>query len=106
MASHWRDRRLLVRRTPASARFARRDRYVDRQSVDPSTVQAVLHRRDRRASVYGHYLVYAKPKVCAPGAACARPLPKRSLKSALWAASILIAVAASFDYLAPLLLGA
>jgi len=55
---------------------------------------------------YGHYLVYAKPKVCAPGAACARPLPKRSLKSALWAASILIAVAASFDYLAPLLLGA
>lgn len=56
---------------------------------------------------YGYYLVYWKPqRACAPGEACARPLPNRLVKLALWAATVLVVVAASFDYLAPLLLGA
>lgn len=55
---------------------------------------------------YGFYAVYWKPrKACAGGAACARPLPNRIVKSALWAATVLIAAAAVFPYVAPWLLG-
>ena len=56
---------------------------------------------------YAFYLVYWMPQqVCVPGEACARPLPSRFVKAALWAASVLVVVAASFDYIAPLLLHA
>ena len=56
---------------------------------------------------YGYYLVYWKPQhACAPDEACARPLPNRFVKLALWAATVLVVVAASFDYIAPLLLRA
>ena len=56
---------------------------------------------------YGFYLVYWKPKqACADGAACARPLPNRFVKVALWSATILVAAAFAFDYVAPLLFGA
>jgi mercuric ion transport protein len=56
---------------------------------------------------YGYYLVYWKPrKVCADDAACARPIPHHFVKLSLWLAPILVAVAFSFDYIAPLLLGA
>lgn len=55
---------------------------------------------------YGYYLVYWKPgRVYADGAACARPLPKRIVKVALWAATILVAAAIAFPYAAPALLG-
>ena len=55
---------------------------------------------------YGYYLVYWKPrKACADGTACARPLPNRIVKIALWAAAILVAVAVAFPYVTSALLG-
>jgi mercuric ion transport protein len=55
---------------------------------------------------YGYYLVYWKPKkACAEGTACARPLPNRVVKIALWAATVLVAAAVAFPYVAPSLLG-
>ncbi|MDQ7071405.1 MAG: mercuric transporter MerT family protein [Rhodobacterales bacterium] len=33
---------------------------------------------------YGYWMVYRKPKACADGATCARPLPNTLVKSALW----------------------
>ncbi len=54
---------------------------------------------------YGFYLVYWKPKrQCAEDAACARPLPNRIVKLALWAATLLVAAALVFPYAAPLIL--
>lgn len=54
----------------------------------------------------GHYLVYRKPRAaCADGEACARPLPKWGVKLALWAATVLVASALAFPYVAPALLG-
>lgn len=56
---------------------------------------------------YGFYLVYGKPKqACAEGAVCARPIPNRFVKLALWLATVLVAAAFAFDYVAPVLLGA
>lgn len=55
---------------------------------------------------YGFYAVYWKPKkACADGAACARPLPNRVVKSTLWVATALVAAAIAFPYVAPWLLG-
>lgn len=55
---------------------------------------------------YGFYAVYWKPRrACVDGAACARPLPNRIVKSALWIASALVAAAIAFPYVAPWLLG-
>jgi len=54
---------------------------------------------------YGYWLVYRKPKkACEDGTACARPLPNRIVKFFLWAATILVAGALAFPYLAPVLL--
>ena len=54
----------------------------------------------------GFYLVYRKPAVdCADDAACVQPVPRRSVKVALWAATTLAAAAAAFPYIAPTLLG-
>ena len=54
----------------------------------------------------GYYLVYRQPKtVCADGS-CARPLPRRGVKAALWAATVMVLAAVAFDYLAAVLLGA
>ena len=56
---------------------------------------------------YGFYLVYWRPRrACADGAACARPIPNRLVKSALWIATVLVIAAFAFDYIAPLLLSA
>jgi len=53
----------------------------------------------------GYWLVYRAPKrACVDGGVCARPLPNRLVKSALILATILVAVALSFDLFAPLLL--
>ncbi len=55
---------------------------------------------------YGYWLVYRKPKIaCADGSACARPLPNRTVKLALWLATALVAAAMAFPYVAPILLG-
>lgn len=51
---------------------------------------------------YGYWLVYRKPKVaCAEQAACAKPLPNRVVKSALWSSTALVIAAFSFKYTAP-----
>jgi mercuric ion transport protein len=56
---------------------------------------------------YGFYLVYwASARACADGAACARPLPSRFIKIALWSATALVTAVFAFDYIAPVLLGA
>lgn len=56
---------------------------------------------------YGFYLVYWKPRrACAEDAACARPIPSRIVQIALWFATVLVAAAFAFDYVAPLLLSA
>jgi mercuric ion transport protein len=56
---------------------------------------------------YGFYLVYWKPKhACSDSAACARPIPNRFVKLALWFATVLVAAAYAFAFVAPLLLGA
>ncbi len=54
----------------------------------------------------GFYLVYRKPKAdaCQPGTVCARPGAERIIKIALWSSSVLVAVAVSFNYWAPILL--
>ncbi len=55
---------------------------------------------------YGFWMVYRKPKIaCADGEACARPLPNRVVKSALWLATALVLLAFAWPYLVPLILG-
>lgn len=54
----------------------------------------------------GFYQVYRKPKVvCAEGSYCAKPISSRITKIALWSASVLVAAALAFPYVAPWLLG-
>ena len=56
---------------------------------------------------YGFYLVYWKPRrACADGEACTRPAPSRLVQIGLWMATVLVAAAFAFDYVAPLLLSA
>ena len=48
---------------------------------------------------YGFYHVYWKPRqACAVGAACARPLPNRLVKTGLWIGSVLVLIALTFPY--------
>jgi mercuric ion transport protein len=54
---------------------------------------------------YGFWLVYRRREACADGDACARPLPKRSVKLGLWAATFMTAAALAFPFVAPILLG-
>ena len=54
----------------------------------------------------GFYKVYRKPKVaCIEGSYCAKPVSNTIVKIALWSASILVAAALAFPYVAPWLLG-
>ncbi len=54
---------------------------------------------------YGYWLVYRKPEAaCAEQAACAKPLPNRLVKSALWSATALVVAAFSFNYWGPYIL--
>jgi mercuric ion transport protein len=53
---------------------------------------------------YGYYLVYVRPKQACADGSCARPLPGRVVKLSLWIATVLVVVALTFDYVAPLLL--
>lgn len=50
---------------------------------------------------YGYWMVYRKPKACAEGKTCARPLPNRLVKTALWASTILIVIALFWNWIAP-----
>ena len=55
---------------------------------------------------YGYWLVYRKPQIaCAEGSACARPLPNRLVKTALWGATALVVLAFLWPSIAPLILG-
>ncbi len=59
---------------------------------------------------YGYYLVYRQPKVaCSEDAACARPLPNRLVKGALWFSTALVVIAFAWPviipYLAPYIFG-
>ena len=42
---------------------------------------------------YGFWMVYRKPADCNDGEACARPLPNRLVKTALWGSTFLILIA-------------
>lgn len=54
----------------------------------------------------GYYLVYRRPQAaCEDGQACARPLPNRVVKLALWSATAIAGAAFLFPYIAPALLG-
>ncbi|MGH6710424.1 MAG: mercuric transporter MerT family protein [Bradyrhizobium sp.] len=54
---------------------------------------------------YGYWLIYRSSKrACADGAACARPLPNRVVKTSLVLATILVVAALGLDLLAPLFL--
>jgi mercuric ion transport protein len=54
---------------------------------------------------YGYWLVWrARRRACAEGAACARPLPNRTVTIALVVATVVVAAALAFDFLAPLIL--
>lgn len=54
---------------------------------------------------YGYWLVYCSSKLaCADGKVCARPLGNRLVKLGLILATILVAAALGFDFLAPLFL--
>ena len=56
---------------------------------------------------YGYYLVYSMPKATrSDNQACARRGPRRTVKIALWVATVLVAAAVAFPYYAPLLLDA
>ena len=53
----------------------------------------------------GYWLVHrASKRACADGEACARRLPNRLVKTALVIATVLVAAALGFDFLAPLFL--
>lgn len=49
---------------------------------------------------YGYYLVYRPPTAdCAPGEACATPISKRIVKTALFAATLLVSTAMVVQYI-------
>jgi mercuric ion transport protein len=54
---------------------------------------------------YGYWLVYRRPRAaCAEGDACARRVPNRLVKFGLWVATVTVAAALAFPFVAPILL--
>ncbi|MDJ1157627.1 mercuric transporter MerT family protein [Chelatococcus sp. SYSU_G07232] len=54
---------------------------------------------------YGFYLLYRRPgRACAEGSTCACRVPGRFVQIALWLATVVVAAAFAFDYVAPYLL--
>ncbi len=54
---------------------------------------------------YGFWQVYRRSRAaCAEGAACARPLPNRLVKTALWSATILVLAAIIYPFVIPYIL--
>lgn len=55
----------------------------------------------------GFFQVYRRPRAaCVQDLNCARPASTRLVKIALWTATLLVALALAFPYVAPLLIGA
>lgn len=55
---------------------------------------------------YGYFLVYRKSRdECTSGTACARPLPNKLVKAALWFSTALVALALAWPYVLPIVLG-
>jgi mercuric ion transport protein len=55
---------------------------------------------------YGYWLVYRKPKTdCKDTSVCTSSSAGRTVRIALWSATALVAAAAAFPYVGPLLLG-
>ncbi len=52
---------------------------------------------------YGYWLVYRKQEACSDGAICAKPLPDRLVKSALWVSTVLILIALFWNWIAPVI---
>jgi mercuric ion transport protein len=52
----------------------------------------------------GYWLLYRSSKLCVDGGACASPRSRRLVKVALVVATVLVIIALSFDFIAPLLL--
>ena len=52
---------------------------------------------------YGCWLVYRSPAECDAGEACARPLPNRIVKSALWISTVLVVLALFWNWIAPVI---
>lgn len=50
----------------------------------------------------GFWQIYHKPENCEDGANCAKPLPRRISKVALWSATLLVIVALTINWWAPL----
>ena len=54
---------------------------------------------------YGYWLVYrARRRACEEGELCARPLSNRLMLAGLIVATVLVAAAVGFDFVAPILL--
>lgn len=54
----------------------------------------------------GFYSVYRKPKeACAAGSYCSTPVSNRVVRISLWSATVLVALAAVYTYIAPSILG-
>lgn len=57
------------------------------------------------AIAYGFWQVYGRPKAaCADGDACARPLPRRLVKTSLWSATVLVLAAIVYPFVIPYIL--
>lgn len=52
---------------------------------------------------FGFWRVYRRPAACADGSACGTPRSNRITKIGLWTAAILVVLAVTFPYTAPLL---
>lgn len=50
---------------------------------------------------YGYWIVYRKSKACTVHDTCARPLPSRLVKSALWTSTLFIMIALFWSWIAP-----
>ena len=54
---------------------------------------------------YGFRQVYHRPRAaCAEGDACAQPLPKRLVKTALWSATVLVLASIIYPFVIPYIL--
>lgn len=50
---------------------------------------------------YGYWTAHRTRRACAPGALCAKPLPRRLIDTGLWAGTGLVVIALSANYAAP-----
>jgi mercuric ion transport protein len=83
--------------------FSNRDDQIDDNQRRLAPYQPCLIAGTFAFLGYGYWLVYrSSTRACADGAACARPLPNRFVKSSLVLATILVVAALGLDFVAPL----